>query len=204
MGTHAASRPHLPQTVQPSCVPYASLGRYGWYPTSCTSSYDYICEVPFTALQCPSSPPPAAVLALPTTLCKCGTEGCTAMHHNHGFEVAASMCCTADRSHSYQQSHRGMRVMSCSMKALSCPTCCQACLPRRTSRTALRTAPAATSCSTQRKIGRTLLLCASQSSGTARWSTGTRQTSSFLSNRGAAAVHVVSAGAAMVVGNMTG
>ena len=124
--------------------------------------------------------------------------------NNHGFEFAASMCCTADRSHSYQQPHRGMRVMACCMKALSCPTCCQACLPRQTSRTALRTAPAATSCSTQRKIGRTLLLCASQSSGTARWSTGTRQRSSFPSNRGAAAVHVVSAGAAMVVGNMTG
>jgi hypothetical protein len=47
----------------------AGRNKFGWYPTACTTNYDYICEVPFTSLRC-TAPPPVPPPYPPTNLCK--------------------------------------------------------------------------------------------------------------------------------------
>ena len=80
----------------------AHAGRYGWYPQPCTGSYAYICEVPFTALRCPSSPPPAIALILPASLCKCNQvtlrHDCVWRHMVLMRSDARTFCIAATRS----------------------------------------------------------------------------------------------------------
>lgn len=45
------------------------FNKYGWYPYPCSQSYDIICEVPWSNILCPPSPPPALPLAMPAELC---------------------------------------------------------------------------------------------------------------------------------------
>jgi hypothetical protein len=44
--------------------------RYGWYPYPCSSTWDYICEMPWSAISCPSAPPPMPPPTPPVSLCK--------------------------------------------------------------------------------------------------------------------------------------
>lgn len=46
-----------------------SQNKFGWYPVSCSGSYQFVCEVPFTSLGC-KAPPPVPPPAPPATLCK--------------------------------------------------------------------------------------------------------------------------------------
>jgi hypothetical protein len=44
--------------------------RYGWYPYSCTDALPFVCEVPYSSIACPASPPPVPPPVPPVQLCE--------------------------------------------------------------------------------------------------------------------------------------
>lgn len=51
-------------------VKNSATNKWAWVPSSCTTGYTAICEVPTSAYPCPPSPPPATPPPPPLDLCK--------------------------------------------------------------------------------------------------------------------------------------
>ena len=76
----------------------AALNTFGWYPVSCSSAYQYVCEVPFSALGCKAPPPvpppyPPAQLCLPPDNDVTSGSWLALLASSQPFHLVTNPCC---------------------------------------------------------------------------------------------------------------